>query len=272
MRRSILVALSLLGFGGFLPAQEEAPKEQAPPKVGIIDLINEIEGETTILKLVPEGTWVTKGQVVATLDSADLRNRLTDQQILTHKAQVDAEAASIDATDAALALKEYLEPDDPTKLADLKQELTQELKLAQDELSLRRKELATIEKLERVVPPGRQESTFNRDEAERVVTHLRRSLEDLKSARKGGEERQLKSRLTKARSQLLAAKSIYELQKSKEAKLVRQIRKCQYESPIDGVLIHPGPSGISSSDAPIQVGSKVREGQLLLRIVQVGFE
>lgn len=268
MRRSILVAVSLLGIGGILPAQEESKRPQDSPKVGLLDFINEVEGTTRILKLAPEGKWVKAGDVIATLDSAKLRDRLIEQEILTQETLAAVEVARLAVTDAELDLKDSLESGVTTQVDDLKQGL----KLAEDELSLRNEELAAIEKLERVTPLGRHQATFKRDQAELAAARLRRELEVLQSVRKVNEERQRNATLTKARRKLLAASFAYELQKAKEDKLRHQIQKCRIESPADGVLIHPGSSGISSSDAPIEVGSKVRESQLLLRLVCVSFE
>ncbi|MGC8641125.1 MAG: hypothetical protein ACP5XB_14765 [Isosphaeraceae bacterium] len=46
-------------------------------------LLSRVEGRTTILSIVPEGTRVKKGDLVCELDSAALRDQLSNQKITT---------------------------------------------------------------------------------------------------------------------------------------------------------------------------------------------
>ena len=46
-----------------------------------------VEGRTTIISIVPEGTKVKKGDLVCELDSALLRDQLTNQRIATQGAE-----------------------------------------------------------------------------------------------------------------------------------------------------------------------------------------
>ncbi len=43
------------------------------------DVYCKVEGQTTIITIVPEGTRVTKGQLVCELDSSALKDQLTNQ-------------------------------------------------------------------------------------------------------------------------------------------------------------------------------------------------
>ena len=55
----------------------------------------EVEGQSRILKIVPEGSIVKKGQILVELDSADLRDRITQQEITLENAKSSyAQAAS----------------------------------------------------------------------------------------------------------------------------------------------------------------------------------
>src|SRR4051794_20539452 len=53
------------------------------------DVINEVEGQTSIISIKPEGTQVKKGDLVCELDSAALRDSLINQEITTQRARAD---------------------------------------------------------------------------------------------------------------------------------------------------------------------------------------
>src|SRR4051812_44029521 len=53
----------------------------------IASVVCEVEVQTTIIKLVPEGTNVKKGDVLCELASAGLRERLTNQQTAADRAE-----------------------------------------------------------------------------------------------------------------------------------------------------------------------------------------
>ena len=48
-----------------------------------------VEGQTTLIKILPEGSAVKKGQIVCELDSAALRDRLVNQKITTKTAEAN---------------------------------------------------------------------------------------------------------------------------------------------------------------------------------------
>jgi multidrug efflux pump subunit AcrA (membrane-fusion protein) len=53
------------------------------------DVYCNVEGGTTIIKIVPEGQRVKKGDVVCELDSAALRDQLVNQRITTKSAEAN---------------------------------------------------------------------------------------------------------------------------------------------------------------------------------------
>lgn len=64
-------------------------------------------GASVLLKLIPEGTVVKKGDVLAVLDSSDYLELLRVQKINTERAQADKIQAELDHEIAKLALAEY---------------------------------------------------------------------------------------------------------------------------------------------------------------------
>ena len=61
-----------------------------------VALTCDVEGQSTILSIVPEGTYVKEGDVLVELDSADLRERIDSQEITVKS----AENASMNAKEA----------------------------------------------------------------------------------------------------------------------------------------------------------------------------
>src|SRR5262245_59853344 len=59
------------------------------------DVLCQVEGATTIISLLPEGTRVKKGDLVCELDSASLRDQLTNQRIATQGARASYQNAKL---------------------------------------------------------------------------------------------------------------------------------------------------------------------------------
>jgi len=73
------------------------------------DVYCNVEGQTTIISIKPEGSRVTKGELVCELDSAALSDSLTNQQITTKSAAANYENAKLTREVAEIAVVEYVE-------------------------------------------------------------------------------------------------------------------------------------------------------------------
>jgi HlyD family secretion protein len=67
------------------------------------------DGASTLLTVVPEGTIVKRGDVLATLDSADFDEMLRLQQITVLRAKADKLQGDLDLDIAKMAVREFLE-------------------------------------------------------------------------------------------------------------------------------------------------------------------
>ena len=101
------------------------------------DVLCQVEGRTTIISIVPEGTRVKKGDLVCELDSASLRDPLTNQKIATQGAEAAYQNARLARENAEIAVKEYQEG---TYLLD-KATILGEIKLAESALQKARARL-----------------------------------------------------------------------------------------------------------------------------------
>ena len=75
----------------------------------VSDAYSLIEGQTTIIQLLPEGSAVKTGQVVCELDSAALRDQLVNQRITVKSAEASYENAKLVREVAEIAVIEYAE-------------------------------------------------------------------------------------------------------------------------------------------------------------------
>src|SRR3954465_10992634 len=82
-----------------------------------IDIVCEVEGQTTIQTIVPEGSTVKKGDVLVQLDSSTIKQKIEDTTLDLQKAEADLttskelkdiqesqNAANLEAADVALTL------------------------------------------------------------------------------------------------------------------------------------------------------------------------
>ena len=82
------------GLSGSLPSQEA---------------FSQVEGRTTIISILPDGSQVKKGELVCELDSAALKDMLVNQTITTKSAEAAYQNAKLAREVAEIALTEYVE-------------------------------------------------------------------------------------------------------------------------------------------------------------------
>lgn len=234
------------------------------------DVMSEVEGSTTIIKILPEGSRVRKGELVCELDSASLKDQLTNQRITVQQAEAAYQNSKLTREVAEIAKDEYLEG---TYMQDIRQ-AEGERALAETEM-LRAKDrlgwanemfkkgyLSSTQKVAEVA--NLQRATFNKEQAETKITVL-------KEYTKKKMVTDLNSNIEKARSDELAKEATLNLEKEKENKLTAQIEKCKLLAPNDGLVVYandPGRFG-SSNQPQIEEGAQVRERQPIFRLPDI---
>src|SRR5262249_606036 len=88
-----------------------------------VDVFSQVEGRTTILSILRDGTWVQKGQIVCELDSSALRDQLNKQSIIEKEAEGAYLNARLAREVAELALTEYVQGIYKQELDTLKGEI-----------------------------------------------------------------------------------------------------------------------------------------------------
>ncbi len=322
----LLVVLAALGAWGVGPGQWFRPEEvgelagrpvlRGPLVISVhqrgnlearnaVELKSEIEGRSTVIYLVPEGTEVEPGDLVAELDASAKRDQKVVQEIAVQngkaaliKAEQDLEIQkSQNTSDIAAAeqkldfaqtdLRKYEEGDWPQQL----QEAEEAIVLAREELAQAKDRLDWSTRLEADgfltrTELERDQLSFERakialEQAERRKRLLvdydnpkeLRRLQALVEEAKRELERvrlQARARLVDMESAVQAARARLELENEKLQKLERQIGAARLVAPVGGMVVHARTEGRFGSGEPIQEGSEIRERQVVATIPREG--
>src|SRR5271157_4595064 len=201
------------------------------------DVLCQVEGSTAIISILPEGTKVKKGDLVCELDSASLNDSLTNQKIATQGAEASFQNAKLTREVAEIAVKEYEEG------IFLQDEAT-----CKGEISLAKADLARSD--DRVAWANRMyekgyvskaqkiSEELNFQKAKFALEQAESKLHVLLDYTKGKTIKELRSEVEKARSDELAKEQTFQLEKTKEAKLEKQIINCKLFAPGDGIVVY----------------------------------
>jgi len=324
--RILLIAAIIIGGGGvvvWLKAIKASSKNEnnfatytvtrGPLIISVIEsgtikareqviLKNELEGRTSIIDLVPEGTRVQKGDLLVKLDASTLLDGKINQEIMVQ----NAEAAFINATENLAIVENQAESDvDLAQLTydfaveDLRQykegQFPNELKAAEAKITLAREELSRAEetlKWSQKLSEKNYIATSQLQADELAVK--RRSLDlqlaendrnllndftnkrslaqlesDIKQAKMALErtKRKANANVVQAKADLTAKKAEFDRQSDKLKKLEQQISKTTITAPSDGLVIYATSArrgGYRSSSEPLDVGQEVHERQELI--------
>jgi HlyD family secretion protein len=234
---------------------------QAGDTAGSMKAYALVQGQTTIISIVPDGSKVKKGDVVCELDSASLTDQAINQRITVESAKSILENAKLTREVAQIAATEYIEglfvEEQVDRQLDIKiAEI--DLSLAEDHLEELKAQKADVKK---VVTAGLvlKKARFA---LERAESRLKTLLDYSKPKR----IKELEAEVEKAKANERAKKAVWELQMSKEKKLERMIANCTIRAPRDGTLVYGNPRDEGRTTL-IAEGATVRERQVLFEIV-----
>jgi HlyD family secretion protein len=230
-----------------------------------------IPGQTVIIRILPDGSVVKKGDVVGELDSAALRDTLINQRITTESAKANFMNSKLRREDAEWTLRVYRDDLLPRE----QRELEGEAKVAEAELATGEAELKRVKEIggNNDLETKRAEMAIAR--AKLAALKAENRLHSLTTYTRQARTKELLGAVDKAHSDELAKQAVWELEKNKEVKLERQIAACTLLAPIDGTVVYPRyvspPNGAlvpaGHTSLPIEEGAAVREHQLLFQIV-----
>ena len=231
------------------------------------DVMCEVEGGTTIIMIKAEGTAVKAGDLVAELDSAALRDSLTNQKITTQQAEASHKQATLVREVAEYGVKEYEQGLYLQELATYRGQIA--LAKSDRERAIDRLKWSTDMKVKGYVSVATniadqltmQQANFDLEQAETQLKVLEKYTYEK-------QMKSLKSDVEKARADELSKKSSLELERTKERKLERQIEKCQMKAPGDGIVVYANDPGRMGGQNAVQIeeGATVRERQKIFSL------
>ena len=261
-----------------------------------------LEKRTMILRMVPEGTHVQKGDFLLELDGSDLEDRLNRAESDLERARSDVaqakealqiqlkknyesiKEAETDLELAKRALKGYLESEYPLQKRRLESQLLlarAELARAKDraEASARLFEKKFISRIEMEADElAHRRAKEEVDIAQRQLEQLENwTLEDqrlrlqtdlkLKEIALQRVLQQTESERAQKEDALAARRRTFELQQEARDKLRRQMDHVIIHAPASGLVVYAREKRRRYGQSePISVGSEVREGEEIIRI------
>ena len=262
---------------------------------------NEVEGKTTILFVVPEGIQVKEGDLLIELDSSDLEEKKSRQQITVlnteasfirarenlavtkSKNDSDIAEAELKYRFAQLDLVKYVKGEYPQAIQKAEADIT----IAQEELERANEKVEWSKKLAKEGYVSRMELQADELSAEKSRIDLEmaksrlwlldeythdRDLAQLDSdvtqtlQALGRVKRRTVADLVQAEAGLRARESEYKRQEDSLEKIEDQIVKCKIYAPVDGMVVYAttGKGNWRRNQEPMEEGKQVREREELI--------
>ena len=268
-----------------------------------VNVRSELEGTSRIISIVPEGTTAKKGELLVELDSADLRERLNNQEVVCQSADfnyvqgkenlaIQKSLNDSNVKDAELRvefaksdLDKYQEGDWPQAKKATQSKIT----IAQEELKRAQERLNWTVQLEKKGYATKSESEADQLTLQRMQIQLGAAEEELRLLEKYDypkKVRQMQANVEQADKELerLTARSAsqiaqfeadlktrfntLELQKTRLEQVKEQLKLTKIYAPQDGLVIFASSSN-PNSGILIEEGATVRQRQDLIKLPDV---
>ena len=265
----------------------------------------EVEGRSTIIRLIAEGAAVKEGDLLVELASDQIDDRIRQQELQLAKADLaydsakteleiqrdrnesDIRKGNLDIELLTLALEKYEEGDWPQKKKDA------EIEIERAEITLTRRgedyEAAkTLREKEYITKAEHDEDRFNLKKATWDLEKANRSLVILKEYTDKTDRRRMRSDVEEAKKELLrvtknaqaeerkkigsveAKRKELELIRDELAKLEAQKQRCSIYAPAQGFVVYGTGGGGGGrhfrEEDQIREGATVRERQVLVTL------
>ena len=281
--------------------QVKVHKDGELQAVNNIEITSLVEGSNTIVQIVKEGQFVSQGDVLVTLDSSGIRQKIEDTslelqraasdvaaarnlvEITTSQNEANLEAAEVDVELGKLAIKQYIEGTYPQDLdsAETEVRMNKIMVLSREDDFKNVKELyaknfvnlADVKTAELNLEV--QKNTLNKSATALKVlkdyTHPM-TLSGKLSYQKQTEQRLVRTKienqnnLSKAQTALETQEAAKKILERRSEHYKEQLAHCTIKAPSAGLVVYANLSSRGDSSAPIQEGTQVRERQVLLRL------
>lgn len=265
-----------------------------------VELRCQIPGGTTILRLVPDGSDVKKGDLLVELDDSALEGEAQQRRIefeaarsavvlaerrlslLRRLAKVQVAAARQAVALAELAAEKYTGKDGEYEFrrASVESEIAvtrQRVEAANARLERARKQDPGEVESARLQVVEAQAALAAAEGKKKLLTGPAHRYESaalkLEQARRSAElqkvEEETGRAIAESEAELRAARSEMQLAELQLKRSQRQIDACRLTAPRDGVVVYAPPASRRVEPVLIEEGTQVREGQAILRVIDM---
>jgi RND family efflux transporter MFP subunit len=270
-----------------------------------VEIRNLVEGQTTIVSIVPEGKHVVEGEVLVTLASDAIKEKLEDARIrvdnamaatvnsqeLLHIQEMQNESDLKTAeTNAEMAKLEYEQFDKGDAKVQI-ETLNTALENAKTDLERKVKDLGRIKELaarQFVSDNDVLDATIQERDSRNKLATAQLNLEVWKlyteprqraaAQRKRDEAaRELERAKARANAQLLwrqadlrARLSTQRVEESRLKGFQEQLAACTIKAPQAGMVVYQTSVGGNQNQGPIEEGAAVRQNQVLIQLPDTG--
>jgi HlyD family secretion protein len=221
---------------------------------------------TTLLEIVPEGTVVQAGDIVAKLDSSALENDRTRQLIAVANAEADVIKARTTLETAVLAKEEYMRG----TYAALYKTVEGDLFVAKENQRRAEEYLEYSKTLKAkgfITSAQLEADTFAVEKAKYDLEAANTKLQALENFTRKKMEKQLDADVEAAEARFSAQQHSYDLERTKLADIENQIAKCTIRAPAPGQVVYANvTNSYNGPNVVIEAGCAVRERQEIIRL------
>jgi HlyD family secretion protein len=220
---------------------------------------------TPIISVLPEGTFVKKGDQICVLDSSSLEDELKAQRIVVSNSEALVISSDAALKQAEIARQEYLEG---TYLTERKAILSE---IALNQQALRTTELS-LSSAERLAAKGTLKSL--QIEAEQFsVLNARNNLDAAQGRLRVLDELtkpkmlvQFDSTIETAKAKLASDQSTLSSEKDQLKEVMELVKACDIRAPADGQVVHANrySSRGGGAEFVVEAGAMVREQQTII--------
>ena len=269
-----------------------------------VEIVNKVDGQSVILDIATEGTYVRKGDVVVRLDPSVIEEQLEDDKLNLQKAEADLtaaveakaiqestnsanlEAANVELILARLDLQEYVEGTYPSTLQNAKTSVEmsrisvkdKEDNLAQTRSLFSKGFVTSVDVKKAELELLTAQNDLDKKSTDLLVlekyTH-EKELTDRRNKVVQAEkkltrvQRENASQLAQKLADLQSKEQTLQLRREQLKEEEEQLAACTIQAPSDGMVVYAtsgGSGGWGRRDTPLGPGATVRQQELLIRL------
>lgn len=232
-----------------------------------VDIKCEVQGGSTILWIIPDGTEVRKGEELVRLDTAAIQEKIDLQRIAYEKAKAIKIEAEKNYESAKIAVQEYIEGMFVQNLQTLQVAAT----VAKENLESARNSLQFTNRMHRkgyVTTLQRDAQAFAVQRAQLDLDVAEKAIEVLEKFTKPKTVVGLESVRDAAEAKMASEESAFKLEEDRLKRLEVELEKCVIKAPADGMVVYANQNeGRRNSESTgIEEGALVRERQTLIQL------